>query len=404
MKYLLYKDYASGLFNNWISFELGAGLAYLTNRRMVLYGAVGEEKKLLHIRGGNYQYLRPGFSKVLDNRRHPTVLDLMEQSAVELMDYPTYCNEARGVVTLESDIKLTRAAFVPGAQTACDALDKHGELLEEFLAGREILVDPEQPSWHLHACNLGYYSRFFFAAPPNLRALMRRIRPRSEYSVLANKVSAALRPFNGTHIRLTDFKKFLPQGDNYAGTVIETLSSIFTPDELLVICTDESHNREFFAPIIKAFPKHVFLDEFIVSNFADEFRSLPFTDEQSLGFVCNIVMWDAREFAGTPGSTYSGMIHRHWHINRRAHAPSANPPFRFISCGEAGKPSMEPGYFENGVFVERHKGHYSWSRTSIRKTSEALSWYREWPEAAFTPDIPDNAFDPSDCFRQSNER
>jgi hypothetical protein len=396
MRYLLYKDYASGLFNNWISFELGAGLAHLTNRRMVLYGSVGEEKKLLHIRGGNYQYLRPGFSKVLDNRKHPTLLDLMEQSAVELLDYPTYCSEAKGVATLESDIKLTRAAFVHGAQTASDALEKHGELLEEFLAGREILVDPAQPTWHLHACNLGYYSRFFFSPPSDLRVLMRRIRPRSEYSALARRVSGALGPFNGVHMRLTDFKKFLPQGDDYAATVIETLSSIFARDDLLVICTDESHNREFFAPIIKAFPKHVFLDEFIVSNFADEFKLLPFTDEQSLGFVCNIVMWDAREFAGTPGSTYSGMIHRHWYINRRERAPSENPPFRFINCGEAGKPSMEPGYFENGAFVERRAGQYSWSRTSIRKTSEALSWYREWPEAALAPDFPADLSDTSD--------
>jgi len=149
-----------------------------------------------------------------------------------------------------------------------------------------------------------------------------------------------------------------------------------------VICTDESHNREFFAPITAAFPRHVFLDEFIVGEFAREFLGLPFTDEQSLGFVCNIVMWDAREFSGTPGSTYSGMIHRHWYSRRRAQDARSDPPFRFINCGEAGKGGSEPGYFENGAFVECRKGDFSWTRTAIRRASETLSWYREWPESA----------------------
>lgn len=382
MRYLLYKDYASGLFNNWISFELGAGLAHLTKRRLVLYGSVGEERRLLHIRGGNYQYLRPGFSAVLDNSRHPTVLDLMDTATVELLDYPAYRDAAQGLETLESDIKLTRAAYVHGARSAEDAMAQHGERLAEFLAGRDILVDPNEASWHLHACNLGFYSRFFFNPTPELASLLKNIRPRADYRNLAEKVSLALGPFNGVHIRLTDFKQFLPQGADYAGTILETLGSTFPRDELLVICTDESHNREFFAPITAAFPRHVFLDEFIVGEFAREFLGLPFTDEQSLGFVCNIVMWDAREFSGTPGSTYSGMIHRHWYSRRRAQDARSDPPFRFINCGEAGKGGSEPGYFENGAFVECRKGHFSWTRTAIRRASETLSWYREWPESA----------------------
>ena len=56
-RYLLYKDYESGLNNELMSVELAVGLAYLTQRTLVYYGSIGENKQLMHIRGGNFFFV-----------------------------------------------------------------------------------------------------------------------------------------------------------------------------------------------------------------------------------------------------------------------------------------------------------------------------------------------------------
>jgi hypothetical protein len=58
--------------------------------------------------------------------------------------------------------------------------------------------------------------------------------------------------------------------------------------------------------------KHRFmlLDEYIVNNFADDFKALPFHDEVVFGLICNLIMHDSENFVGTSGSTYTAYIHR----------------------------------------------------------------------------------------------
>jgi len=51
-RYLLYKDYESGLNNELMSIELAVGIAYLTNRKLIYYGTVGSDKQLKPIQGG----------------------------------------------------------------------------------------------------------------------------------------------------------------------------------------------------------------------------------------------------------------------------------------------------------------------------------------------------------------
>lgn len=385
MKFLLYRDYESGLFNNWMCIELGAGLAFLCDRELVFYGSAGAQRGVLHVRGGAYHTPRPAFAAVLDNRRHPTVFDLMDPLPLPVRGWQDFHDAAHGLSMHDSAVKLTQAVFVHGAESAAAAGATHGERLAAFAAGRTVLTDPPEPVWHLHAGNLGFASRFFFDPPPGLHALLAGIRPHRAYATLAEQVCAALGPFNGVHIRLTDFRDFLPQGADYAAAITATLSRWIPREELLVICSDESQERDFFAPILAAYPRHLFLDEFIVREFAAEFRALPFTDEQSLGFVCNLVMRQAREFAGTPGSTYSGFIHREWYRARLAADPAHPPPFRFITSGERGAGGHEAGYFEDGAWVESRSGPYSWNRAPLRRATDALSWYREWPEAVQPP-------------------
>jgi hypothetical protein len=381
MRFLLYKDYGSGLFNNWMSVEIAAGLAFLTGRQWVHYGSAGPERAPLHVRGGAYLRARPAFAGVVDNSQHPTVFELMEPLPLDRLTWADFANVRGQLEALDSDVRLPLAVFVHGAQSAQQAAATHGARLRAFAAGRQVLTDPPEPVWHLHNSNLAFASRFFFDPPAGLHELLAGIRPRREYLELAERVAAALGTFNGVHIRLTDFRSFMPQAEDYAESITATITRFMPREQLLVICSDESHERAFFAPILAAFPRHVFLDEFVVREFPSEFRALPYDDEQSLGYVCNLVMRQAQEFAGTPGSTYSGVIHREWYRRRVSEDATRPWRFRFIGSGECGAPAHQPGYFEEGAFVESLPGPYSWNRTPMRLGTDALSWYREWPEA-----------------------
>ena len=47
--------------------------------------------------------------------------------------------------------------------------------------------------------------------------------------------------------------------DLHATEILNTLNTLFSPRDLLVICTDETENRSFFDGIAEAFPHHLFL-------------------------------------------------------------------------------------------------------------------------------------------------
>lgn len=395
MRYLLYKDYESGLGNNWISLELAIGLAYLTNRQLVYYGSVGAEKNLLHIRGGHYYRTRPHRQAVVTNQQHPTLLDLLDELPIKLVDYPSYFQHYQQdkLSIINSSARLVKSVFVQNYDhyNAPNFQAYHQQVLTDFAAGRDILTDVSEDIWHLHECNLGYYSRFFFLPPPNFYQLIAKIRPAKIYRDLANKISQNIGHFNGVHIRLTDFKKFLPQGDRYQIDILDTLQNIIPTDELLVICTDESENKDFFQPITQIYQKHLFLDELIIDEFSNDFSQLPFTDEQTLGLICNMIMWHSQQFVGTPGSTFSGLIHRHWCQNRLLNQlshqllshPRENLQFRYINSGSSETTQINNQYFQQGVYVEHKPGFFTWNRIHIPRASETLSWYREWPEAVF---------------------
>jgi len=255
--------------------------------------------------------------------------------------------------------------------------------LNYFAERRPILVDPPAEVWHLDRLNLGYYSRFFFDPPPGFHRIIERVEIAAPYCEFAARISRSLGEFGAVHVRLTDFRRDHPRReDEYRAEILSSLRAVFDPANLLVVSTDEPESRAFFAGILAAFPKHVFLDEFIVQEHAADFRTLPFIDETAFGLVCNLVAGHARRFAGTPGSTFTGMIHRA--ILRRALAMPksrwlADEPtiFRFIGRGFDTKPVS----FANAAYVETREGPFSWNRVDLPIPSGAKSWYREWPEA-----------------------
>ncbi|MGL5133341.1 MAG: hypothetical protein ACRC78_12490, partial [Planktothrix sp.] len=153
---------------------------------------------------------------------------------------------------------------------------------------------------------------------------------------------------------------------------------IFPPEELLLICTDESENMDFFNPILNYYKNTIFIDHFIISNFQTEFKELPFTDEQTLGLICNLVMWNCQEFAGSFRSTYTGIIHRNWLKNKfKKQLNSSQLIFKFVESG------LSPGevQFHQGSYAEINSGLFSWNRIYLPVAIEMKSWCREWPES-----------------------
>lgn len=255
--------------------------------------------------------------------------------------------------------------------------------LTSFAEGRRRLVDPDSPVWHLSGKTLGYYSRFFFDPPTGFHRVMESVEIAEPYRDFASEVAHLLGDFGAIHVRLTDFRKFRPRRENdYRAEILRSVRSVFDPADLLVISTDESDNRAFFSDLLATFPRHIFLDEYIAREHAPDFRRLPFIDETAFGLVCNLVLRHSRQFAGTPGSSFTGMVHR----ARLRRAASENgcvrladdtATFRFVSSGFDDRPVP----FADAAYVETREGPYSWNRIELPLASGAKSWYREWPEA-----------------------
>jgi hypothetical protein len=101
--------------------------------------------------------------------------------------------------------------------------------------------------------------------------------------------------------------------------------------------------------------KFILLDEYIVNNFADDFKALPFQDEVVFGLICNLVMQEADIFVGTSGSTYTAYIHRNRH--------------------QKGIETWD--YFDNPPKAQGQP--YSWNEYPLDLGRKM--WWREWPES-----------------------
>jgi hypothetical protein len=105
--------------------------------------------------------------------------------------------------------------------------------------------------------------------------------------------------------------------------------------------------------------KNLMLADIITREFANDYRSLPSQEATAFGLVCMLVMFHSLDFVGTPGSTYTGLIHRA--INQRGDCGFKLFPQEFATA---------PG------------GPYSWQNHRLpHKGPEANAWWREWPES-----------------------
>ncbi len=388
MRYLQYTNYQSGhsgLSNGIMSIEVGAVLAFLTNRFLVIEGNVSPPANVV------------SYGDRVDNRSPSRVTDLIDVPVAwgEPADV-----ELDGLKSLElSDIHLGQATFyVPGT------VDLESADAEAFANGRSrwlsgsgrfedvpILRASESYSEKNHRYNLTFYSYFFYLDDETRRSVYRmlqRMQAKAELAELARKVAGDIGSFNAVHLRRGDFKVTygVTTLDRQPWEALEVLEHHFKRQDTLVIVTDE-RDDPFFDEIKAAYPQHVFIDHHILDEYGSDFGELPHRDSIALAYLSQLVAAESDDFIGTMTSTFTAIIQR-YRGNR-----GKNEPFKFLwnelpdpgdRLERGSHPVSECIPLDRGIMVEEASGPYSWNRYSPRI---AANWMREWPEGFLTADV-----------------
>lgn len=325
-----------GLFNQITSIELAVGLSQRYNRNLVIHNISNPPNPdygnaRVPIYSANYKFSKRDGR--VDRDIFPNITQLVDWSG---KDSVTFIDD-----TISS---FTEQEKVIENLMLCYSSDEPDEFFSE---GRQRLVLDDNADYHVKK-TLGYYSRFFVNRSPELDKALSSVRFKKEYYDLSYEIAKSLGDFVGAHFRLADHK-------NYFSPVTETLDSGISTLEAgmpIVMCTDESGSEI----IQNSDYKYVFLDEYILDNFYNEFRQLEFKEEVSFGILNNLVMHYSKDFIGSPGSTYSGYIHR---------ALNQSKDIEWKIFGEVGHDQT---------------GNYSWNGYNNKDTF-TKQWWREWKES-----------------------
>ena len=232
---------------------------------------------------------------------------------------------------------------------------------------------------------LSYYSTFFYldrSAQLQMHDALRRMKPKPELAAMANQIARDLGPFNAVHIRRGDFKKTLGVTtlDRTGAEAVEAMDHHFSRDKRLVVLTDEAGDP-FFDEIQAAYKDVVFLDWYILRNYAPRFHDLPAHDSIALAYLSQLVAAHSDDFIGTMTSTFTGLVQR-FRGNLGRHEPfkflwNELPPLGAKIERGSHVPSDDVP-LDKGVMVEEFPGPYSWNRVNQRLNK---GWMREWPES-----------------------
>jgi hypothetical protein len=335
MKKIFFQLYnPCGLFNQITSIELGVGLSSVSDRQIIWHNINNPpnySNQRVPIYTANYKF---------NDRKHKIDTDVFPK----ITDLLTWNNKDTNIF-IEDKVEV----FSSSSQNAINLMEYYySEEEDEFFAeGRKLFNFDLEKDWDLRK-TLGYYSRFFNNRSLNLNKELASVKFNKEYYELAELVARSLGDFNGAHLRLTDHIKMIDTKldvYNYGLSKLENNLPI-------VLSTDQPSS----SVVSNSDYKVLLLDRYILNNFYKEFRSLKFKDEVSFGILNNLVMHYSKDFIGTPGSTYTGYIHRA--INQKN-----NIGFKLFG---------EEEHLTNQK--------YSWNEYN-NKDSLTKQWWREWKES-----------------------
>lgn len=203
---------------------------------------------------------------------------------------------------------------------------------------------------------LAFYSRFFFNRTREIDIALSKICWKRPYIELASDIARELGDFVSIHLRDTDNHRIFKVPESGFVSGLNSLEERGLP---IILSTDNVDG----AMIQKYRNRYTIIDDIIRFNWRDRFKSLPYYDEIILGLISNLVLGYSKDFIGTPGSTYTGYIHRQ--INSRE-----NCSWRFLP----GRVQPEQNQFNQEITGS--KGRYSWCEYKTQP-----NWWREWPES-----------------------
>lgn len=337
--YQLYQP--CGLFNQITSLEVAVGLSSRYKKQLVFHNISNPPNAdyggaRVPIYSANYKFNKR--EHLIDSNIFPNISDLLEW---ENKDCNILINDIVDSFTYE-DIRIEN--LMMHYSVASESYKKEEE---SFSEGRERLFLENYNNIYLKK-TLGYYSRFFFDRDKSLDKSISSVRFNPEYYQLAEKIALSIGLFNGAHFRLTDHKGMFDPDNSILDSGINKIDNGLP----IVMCTDQPDSE-----LIKnSSYRYLLLDEYIINNFYKDFREFKFKEEVSFGILNNLVMHYSQNFIGSPGSTYTGYIHRGLNQKR---------DIQWIIFGE-----------------EEHQqtGPYSWNGYS-NKDSFTKQWWREWKES-----------------------
>jgi hypothetical protein len=337
--YQLYQP--CGLFNQITSIEIAVGLSSRYKKPLVFHNISNPPNgdyngARVPIYSANYKFNNR--SNLIDSDVFPNISDLLDW---ENKDCSIMINDVVDSFTYE-DLRIENLMFYYSAES-----NPYKDEEEHFSEGRERLVLDDYENVYLRK-TLGYYSRFFFDRDQSLDKSLSSVRFKPEYYELAEKIAKSIGDFNGAHFRLTDHKKMFDPDNNILDSGVSKINNRLP----LVMCTDQPDSE-----LIKnSSYSYLMLDDYILNNFYKDFRQFKFKEEVSFGILNNLVMHYSKEFIGSPGSTYTGYIHRGLNQKR---------DIQWRIFGE-----------------EEHtqNGPYSWNGYD-NKDSFTKQWWREWKES-----------------------
>jgi hypothetical protein len=326
----------AGLCNQLMSLENSVGLSYLLKRPVVVTkqraraGVACSYVPATRVhRGALCEKYAPEIQDVLDWSRKPLHQFIGEE-----------LSPIRNRNTQQ--ISLKNSFVYGGGPVTTDR--------QLFADGRtEIIIDPSTDIVCINT--LSWYSRFFYSRSSDLERVLESVAFKEPYQLLAKKIASSLGSFVGAHLRFTDLSRNI-----YAleySDIHEGLAALPVNRLPLVISSDDMDHA--FVRSLKI-PFHA-IDDLILGDFRAEFENLPFHDHTALAIISNLVLGYSDDFIGTPGSTFTGLVHRQ--LNQRGVCK-----WRFFSA-------------PFGSLISQ--GNFSWANSSC--PSKVRNWWREWSES-----------------------
>lgn len=360
-KYLVFPHaLSSGLMNMLMEIELRVVLACLSNRTLVSVN--------------KYPCFPQPDDHLYGRYRAAAMLDLFDFPVKHISMTKMY---KRGFKSLYSLPWQGECASEAVFRLSSDWPDDK-KIVDDFYDGRKFtwqFPENDDDVWALLGprrtfCNSTYFFLAHTKQKNKIKNIISLIQPKLPYLNLAKKIVKDLGRFNSIHVRLGDFKHWwvkTPTGVEIANNI----ASVMKNDMPLVICTDNSHDRAYFAPITQCYSDSIFVDEYIQNEYKEELNQLPFNDASVIALISSLVASYGEVFTGSIYSTFTSAIHR----RRLMRDPDL--PILFSS-----NPFDDRVKMENCEFKSTDSGSFSWNRLAFPnpETSRANAWLREWPE------------------------